>query len=227
MTPRKKATAISEAELEESLEAGLSESEGSENEEVSTRFLRERENRLDRQTLRLAQALIRAGFKVTDPRLAILEEVVRFNREFEITELAERLEKRSGFKPGIASVFRTVKLLTELGLLQRLHTGDGCHRYGLIHTHNHQVICRCCERAVEFEGCDFTALTSFLEKQTGFKLEGHWMEFYGLCTDCRAAAVEGRGVPVAPLAPHSHSDTDEEIQRIPLNVSNISQVPGR
>src|SRR4051812_34060292 len=37
--------------------------------EVSTRFLRGRENQLDRQTLRLAQALIEAGFKVTDPRL--------------------------------------------------------------------------------------------------------------------------------------------------------------
>lgn len=196
--------------------------------EISTRFLRERENRLDRQTLRLAQALIKAGFKVTDPRLAIIEEIVDFNREFEITELAKRLEARSDFKPGIASVFRTVKLLAELGLLQRVHTGDGCHRYGLVRGHNHQVICRCCDQTIEFEGCDFTDLTSFLEKQTGFKLEGHWMEFFGLCPDCRQAEIEitrREGLPVTPLAPHKHHNSEESARPAPLNVSAVSQTP--
>ena len=130
---------------------------------LTTRFLRQRENRLDRQTLSLAQALIKAGFKVTDPRLAVIEEIVSFNREFEINELAERLAQRPDFKPGIASVFRSVKLLNDLGLLQRVHSGDGCHRYGLVHGHNHQIVCRCCERTFEFEGCDFSVLTDFLE----------------------------------------------------------------
>ncbi len=55
--------------------------ENSQEQEVSTRFLRDRENRLDRQTLRVAQALIEAGFKVTDPRLAIIEEIVGFRHE--------------------------------------------------------------------------------------------------------------------------------------------------
>ena len=196
--------------------------------DISTRFLREREGRLDRQTLRLAQTLIQAGFKVTNPRLAIIEQIVNFNREFEITELAERTERQSGAKPGQASVFRTVKLLAELGLLQRVHTGDGCHRYGLVRGHNHQVICRCCDRVVEFQGCDFTDLTAFLERQTGFKLEGHWMEFFGLCTDCRQAETRRQtaGLAVAPLAPHVHSQPPEEKQRpAPLNVSAISQTP--
>lgn len=204
--------------------------DNSQEQEVSTRFLRDRENRLDRQTLRLAQALIEAGFKVTDPRLAIIEEIVNFRHEFEVTDLAEHIEKRPGFKPGIASVFRTVKLLTELGLLQRVHTSDGCHRYELIRGHNHQLVCRCCDRTIEFEGCDFTELTGFLEKQTGFKLEGHWMEFFGLCPTCRDAAlptVQKTGLPVSPLVPHEHAQQIETEERpTPLNVSGISQNPG-
>lgn len=198
--------------------------------EISTRFLRDRENRLDRQTLRLAQALIEAGFKVTDPRLTIIEEIVNFRHEFEVTDLAEKIERRPGFKPGIASVFRTVKLLSELGLLQRVHTSDGCHRYELIRGHNHQVVCRCCDRAIEFEGCDFTELTAFLERQTGFKLEGHWMEFFGLCPACRDAALpdaQKHGLPVSPLVPHEHSQTAEADERpSPVNVSGVSQNPG-
>lgn len=203
--------------------------DNSQEQEVSTRFLRDRENRLDRQTLRLAQALIEAGFKVTDPRLTIIEEIVAFRHDFEVTDLAEHLEKRPGFKPGIASVFRTVKLLTELGLLQRVHTSDGCHRYELIRGHNHQLVCRCCDRTIEFEGCDFSELTGFLEKQTGFKLEGHWMEFFGLCPTCREAALPNTqklGLPVSPLVPHEHAqkaETDERPTR--LNVSTISQNP--
>ncbi len=196
--------------------------------EVTTRFLREREERLDRQTLRLAQALIRSGFKVTDPRLAILEEISAFSREFEINELVKKVEERPGDKPGIASVFRTVKLLTELGLLQRVHTGDGCHRYGLVRGHNHQMVCRCCDRVVEFQGCDFNELTNFLEQRTGFKLEGHWIEFFGLCPDCRKAAQESAALPgfgIVPLAPHQHSKIEENERPAPLNVSTISQVP--
>ncbi|MBN9390291.1 MAG: transcriptional repressor [Chloroflexi bacterium] len=198
--------------------------------EISTRFLRDRENQLDRQTLRLAQALIEAGFKVTDPRLTIIEEIVNFRHGFEITDLTEKIENRPGTKPGVASVFRTVKLLTELGLLQRVHTSDGCHRYELIHGHNHQVVCRCCDQTIEFEGCDFTELTAFLEKQTGFKLEGHWMEFFGLCPNCREAAIPTPpklGLPVSPLSPHDHTKTNKTTEQpARLNVSGISQKPG-
>ncbi len=234
MTSRRKPanTALTERELTElpvELTERAFENERTENAiEISTRFLRERETRLDRQTLRLAQALIQAGFKVTDPRLAIIEEIVGFNREFEVNELIERLMRRSGAKPGVASVFRTVKLLGELGLLQRMHTGDGCHRYSLIRGHNHQVICRCCGRAVEFQGCDFSQLTEFLENQTGFKLEGHWMEFFGLCNECRTAAVETSGtagLPVAPLVPHQHHPATDDERPVPLNVSAVSQNP--
>jgi Fur family ferric uptake transcriptional regulator len=209
----------------------LSGEDNSQEQEISTRFLRGRENQLDRQTLRLAQALIEAGFKVTDPRLTIIEEIVNFRHGFEINDLTEIIEKRPGARPGVASVFRTVKLLTELGLLQRVHTSDGCHRYELIRGHNHQVVCRCCDQTIEFEGCDFTALTAFLEKQTGFKLEGHWMEFFGLCQTCREAALptpQKLGLPVSPLGPHDHARHDDQTEEQParLNVSAISQNPG-
>lgn len=217
---------------------------GENNEELAnltTRFLRERENRLDRQTLRLAQTLIGAGFKVTEPRLAVLEEIVRIGREFEIHELNERLEKRPDANLGIASIFRTIKLLTELGLLQRVHTthstGDSCqkhkhsysHKYRLVSGHNHQVICRCCNRTVEFHGCDFGDLTAFLEKQTGFRLEGHSLEFFGLCSDCREAALEKPQMvgilPIVPLAPHEHAGLESQEKPESLDVREVSQIP--
>ena len=216
----------------ESLLPGTTDEDLEPAENLTTRFLQKREAHLDRHTLRLAQALIKAGFKVTDPRLAVIEEIVGFDHEFEITELAQRLEGRPDFKPGIASVFRSVKLFTELGLLQKVHSADGCHRYGLVRGHNHQVICRCCDRTVEFEGCDFQALTGFLEAQTGFRLEGHWIEFFGLCRQCREAASNTSGIEkvgdlnlIKPLPPHEHHSDNSDERTAPLSVRTVSQNP--
>jgi Fur family transcriptional regulator, ferric uptake regulator len=209
-----------------------------ENRELSTRFLRERENKLDRQTLRLAQALISAGFKVTEPRLAIIQEIVEFNGEFQIVELVNNLKKHQkqgeDIQLGTASIFRTVKLLTELGLVQRVNTGDSCHKYALVRGHIHQVICRCCTRRVDFQGCDFDELTNFLEKQTGFRLEGHKIEFFGLCDECNRAVVplpeQTNLLPFAPLAQHQHSHGHDGHKHdhepvMTLNVRDVSQIP--
>ena len=134
---------------------------------LTTRFLKQHQHRLDRQVLQLAQALIRYGYKVTEPRLEIIEAITTFESGFTLNELLERLNERAQEKgnppPGVASAFRTVKLMTEeLDLLQRVHSGDGCHRYTLQRGHQHQIVCRCCERTVEFEGCDFEELTTTL-----------------------------------------------------------------
>jgi Fe2+ or Zn2+ uptake regulation protein len=177
--------------------------------------------------LQLAQTLIRHGYKVTEPRLEIIEAVTTFENGFTLNELLERLNERAQEKgnppPGVASAFRTVKLMTEeLELLQRVHSGDGCHRYTLQRGHQHQIICRCCERTVEFEGCDFEELTQFLEEKTGFSLEGHWLEFFGLCHHCRIAQPGGQneGVKASSLLPHEHPHETKERSE-PVNVSPV------
>ncbi len=200
--------------------------------ELTTRFLKQRQDRLDRQVLKLARSLIQHGYKVTDPRLEIIEAITTFDNGFNLNELQERLIERSQNKatqpPGIASVFRTVKLMTEeLSLLQRVHSGDGCHRYALQRGHQHQLVCRCCERTIEFEGCDFSELTRFLEEKTGFQLEGHWLEFFGLCQLCRQAqpAMFGTGENLK-LLPHDHPQAPEDNPRPePVDISQISQSP--
>jgi len=221
---------VQEEKIEKETEAS---EEIGEAEELTTRFLKQRQDRLDRQVLKLAQTLIRHGYKVTDPRLDIIEAITTFENGFTIDELAERLNQRARAKsrpvPGIASVFRAVKLLTEeLGLLQRVHSGDGCHRYALQRGHQHQLVCRCCEQTIEFEGCDFGELTQFLQEKTGFLLEGHWMEFFGLCAVCREAQPEifTTGLKPAALLPHSHPEPVQESPRSePLDVRQVSQSP--
>ena len=90
---------------------------------------------------------------------------------------------------GRATVFRTVDTLAGLGYLRRLHSEEQCSQY--IRTtpgHHHHLICTHCHRVVEFDGCTVDAIANELSERTHFRIQGHWLELFGLCPDCQAAA---------------------------------------
>jgi Fur family ferric uptake transcriptional regulator len=100
---------------------------------------------------------------------------------------------------GEVTVYRTLEILSALGLIRRLHTEDGCHAYAVAtRDHGHHVICRGCKRVVEFGSCDISQIVNAVEQETGFSVTGHWLEVFGLCPECqaageqRAAAAAGR-----------------------------------
>lgn len=93
---------------------------------------------------------------------------------------------------GLVTVYRTLDVLLELGLVRRLHRDDGCHSYApAVRTHGHHVICQSCNRAVEFEGCDLGEVIAAAEAQTGFAISSHWLEMFGVCPQCRGRGRAG------------------------------------
>jgi Fe2+ or Zn2+ uptake regulation protein len=88
---------------------------------------------------------------------------------------------------GLTTVYRTVALLTELGVVRRVHRSDGCHGYVATSPgHCHHVICEMCGRTVEFPGSeDLTALIGQVEKSTDYRVDEHLLQLFGLCPDCR------------------------------------------
>jgi Fur family ferric uptake transcriptional regulator len=91
---------------------------------------------------------------------------------------------------GLVTIYRTLQMLAELGLLCKLHIGGICGSYVMRRPagHHHHLICSRCGRVVEFAGCDFGELEQRLTQETGFKLEGHLLEFLGWCPECRRLA---------------------------------------
>ncbi len=133
----------------------------------------------------LAGQLANAGYKVTTPRLSVLDAAVDHAGSFTAADIDRWLAIRDR-SPGAASIFRTLKLLTELGLLQRIHGVEECHRYTLSSGHAHRVVCTTCGRLVEFDGCELAALMQQLEQRTGYLIQAHLLEFFGQCPSCRA-----------------------------------------
>lgn len=138
------------------------------------------------QILDLVQA---HGLRLTKPRQAIVAEVERRERPFTAEELYRDLALAN---PGLgrATVFRTLDVLAQLGVLDRVHLPDGCHSYVLGHGHDrhyHHLICSTCGVVVAFEGCTIEPLLTNLGATNDFEISGHMIEVFGVCRECRAA----------------------------------------
>ena len=138
----------------------------------------------------ILERLDRQGYRLTGPRRSVLEEVVSRQTPFTSAELLETMKRQA---PGIgrATVFRTLDLLTRLGVVQRIHSdpeGGRCHAYlACDDAHHHHLICRSCGQVTDFtENAELDALVREIERRTAFQVEGHRLELLGRCPECQA-----------------------------------------
>ena len=126
-----------------------------------------------------------AGLRFTRQREAVWNLFARSRRGFSVAEAARALKKK-GIGP--ATVYRTVALLEEMGFLCRVHDERREHRFvACTPGHVHHLVCRGCGRVVEFAACGIPVLERLLAVETGFSIEGHYLEVYGICSGCRGA----------------------------------------
>ncbi|MBX7101576.1 MAG: transcriptional repressor [Myxococcaceae bacterium] len=87
----------------------------------------------------------------------------------------------------VATVYRTMKLLSDSGLAHARNFGDGQTRYeaALGREHHDHLICTRCGAIVEFENDRIETLQDAVAKKHGFAVTSHKMELYGLCKDCQ------------------------------------------
>lgn len=132
------------------------------------------------------QQLKGAGYRLTQARLTVLD--VLESEHGHITS-ADVLEKVEGINPAIgrASVYRTLDLLTQLGIIRPTYIDTSLTpTYVMMHDgHHHHVICTACKRFFEFDDCGLEALTQSLEETLDIHISGHLLEFYGLCAACQ------------------------------------------
>ncbi len=141
------------------------------------------------------QALRNAGYKMTGPRLTILDILEKSGGHITSAELLSLVEQRDP-SIGRASVFRTLDLMIKLGIVWTSVQGGSTVHYMLMPGgHHHHIICTNCDKLIEFDDCRLGALISSLEREYGVHVEGHLLELYGLCQDCQDAIREHAGDP--------------------------------
>jgi Fur family ferric uptake transcriptional regulator len=133
-----------------------------------TRYLRERRLPVTRQRLEVAEAL---------GRVADHPSVERIHRD-----LMQR-----GVRIGAATVYRTVDLLVESGLVREHDFGEGYRRFEAApeRAHHEHLICQRCGRVVEFTNDRLERMLEMVADEMDFLHRRHRIEVYGLCPDCR------------------------------------------
>ena len=123
--------------------------------------------------------------RATGPRWTVSRAVARQRGHFTVDELSEGLPM-----VGRATVYRTVKLMVELGFVCRVLLNDGSLRYQVSHKgHHHHMICTECGQSRDLVGCDIPDMLREKTAQRGFVMRGHWLEVYGLCQACAETAI--------------------------------------
>ncbi|HRW47288.1 MAG: transcriptional repressor [Caldilinea sp.] len=138
----------------------------------------------------LIDRLREAGYKITPPRLAVLEVI---QREGEHLNPNEILAQAQAIHPqtGRATVYRTLELLTNLGIVRPIYVGDSGPTYIRAEGGHHHLVCSQCGRILDFEQCVADSMERELEARFGFRIKSHLLEFYGLCADCCGEETTG------------------------------------
>lgn len=126
------------------------------------------------------------GHRLTQPRRAVVETILRHDRPFS----AEQIVAESP-SIGRATVYRTLELLASVDVLTRILTADGRPAYVAGSPgHRHHLVCSSCGATVAFTACPVEQLVEDLSATTDFAIVGHHLEVFGVCPECRPVVAQ-------------------------------------
>lgn len=139
----------------------------------------------------LRKKLAQHSYKTTPQRKEILQVFADNSGGCHLSaEDVHEILSEKNFDFGLATVYRNIELLNELGILTKVDFGDGCARYELaaidpdVHNHHH-LICLKCKKVIEFKEDFLDELEEFIAENFDFKIVNHEVKFFGYCSDCK------------------------------------------
>ncbi len=121
--------------------------------------------------------------RITNPRLEILSTLKQNHDPLTISEIHGKLSSK---KTDLATVYRTINLFYELGIVNEIDFKDEFKRYELVYDrhHHHHIVCRKCKKVENVETCVLDELEKLLNKK-GYTEISHSLEFFGVCGKCK------------------------------------------
>ena len=135
------------------------------------------------------------GYRVTIPRQVILDTLSKASKHLSAEEIYLAVHKVYP-ATGLTTVYRTLELLAQMGLIFKFDFGDGRARYELSGgpegtKRHHHLICTACRRVIDYtdftdeEKAAFSRTEKALSEKYNFKIVNHLIQFYGLCDKCQ------------------------------------------
>jgi len=132
------------------------------------------------------------ALRPTRQRTAVTEALATFS-DFRSAQQLHELLTRRGERVGLATVYRTLAALAEVGAVDVLRNEEGESLYRLCSTtHHHHLVCRVCGATVEVEGPAVERWTQSIAREHGYADISHDLEIFGTCPSCRAPGAPDR-----------------------------------
>ena len=136
----------------------------------------------------LTSRLQKKARRITGPRRAILDLLRQHQHPMTNKEIHAALADGGC---DLATIYRSMHLLEEMGIVKRFDFGDGTARFELItgeeRAHHHHLVCTCCAEVVEIDDCFAAEVEQRVAAAHGFTGVTHRLEFFGLCPACQPA----------------------------------------
>lgn len=140
-------------------------------------------------------ALERAGYRLTEPRRALAMLIADQEGHFTAADLVAASRARH-VGVGRATVFRTLDALADVGAVERMDLPSGGHVYvGCEPSHHHHVVCSRCGRATGIDDAGLRVIVREVARQTGYRVDDHRLELFGVCPECLAARPRPTTIP--------------------------------
>lgn len=150
---------------------------------------RNREKSITEQIFDIKKQLVDKGYKLTQQREVTVRVLLEHEKDHFSAEDVFLLVKEQFPEIGLATVYRTLELLSDLQVVEKINFGDGAARFDLRSTdgshHHHHLICTECGKVEEIMEDGLLRLEQQIERQYGFAVTDHRLDFQGVCRECR------------------------------------------
>ncbi|MFA5308317.1 MAG: Fur family transcriptional regulator [Dehalococcoidales bacterium] len=138
---------------------------------------------------KIESTLRQRGYKITPQRRSVISVILNAREHLTPTAIHEKVHREHP-SVGLVTIYRTLEMLAELGLICETHAGGSCRSYLIRRPagHHHHLICSDCGRVIDFTDCGLGELERRLSAETSFKINGHLLEFLGQCRECSLTA---------------------------------------
>ncbi len=136
----------------------------------------------------LKKMLAAENYKLTSQREQILKILLDKEGEHLSAEEVYNILQEKKLGIGLATVYRTLELFCELGIVQQLDFDEDRRRYELRQgdsIHHHHLVCFKCGRVIEFNDQILEDFEENLQDKYNFEVEEHQIKFYGYCEECK------------------------------------------
>jgi Fur family ferric uptake transcriptional regulator len=132
----------------------------------------------------LVERLRSAGVRITAPRRMVLAALVDAGSHATAEDLHRRV-RRTHPEVSASSIYRTMELLADHGVVQHVHLGHGPAQYHLADDHHAHLVCNGCGAIVELEESVSAPFAERVGRELGFQVDLGHFALTGWCATCR------------------------------------------